>query len=187
YHNVVNESVLRRMLRSPDYHARAAATRVLRYWHDRVPDALHLLATQIHDEHPRVRLMAILALSDFQTLEAVKLALEVVKHPMDYYLQYSLKETIAALEPYWKPAILSGKSFAADPASVHYLLANVSTADLVRIPKSAAICLALLSREGVLHEHRHEALSALAELNKTDETTQLLALLERTDRMERSQ
>ena len=31
------------MLTSPDFRARAAATRVLCYWRDRVPDALELL------------------------------------------------------------------------------------------------------------------------------------------------
>ena len=40
YHNVVNVDLLKRMLASPDFRARAAATRVLCYWRDRVPDAL---------------------------------------------------------------------------------------------------------------------------------------------------
>src|SRR5262249_16142334 len=35
-HNIVNEDLLRQMLRSSDFHARAAATRVLCYWRDRV-------------------------------------------------------------------------------------------------------------------------------------------------------
>ena len=42
-HNVVNVDLLKRMLASPDFRARAAATRVLCYWRDRVPDALELL------------------------------------------------------------------------------------------------------------------------------------------------
>ena len=43
YHNVVDVDLLKRMLGSPDFRARAAATRVLCYWRDRVPDALDLL------------------------------------------------------------------------------------------------------------------------------------------------
>ncbi len=53
------------MLRSPDFHARAAATRVLCYWRDRVANPLDLLQVQINDTHPRVRLEAIRALSFF--------------------------------------------------------------------------------------------------------------------------
>src|SRR5213075_3329508 len=50
-HNVVDEGLLKRVLRSPEPRARAAATRVLRYWRDRVPGVLDLLAIQANDEH----------------------------------------------------------------------------------------------------------------------------------------
>ena len=43
---------------SPDFHARAAATRVLCYWRDQVKEPLELLRVQINDAHPRVRLEA---------------------------------------------------------------------------------------------------------------------------------
>src|SRR5262249_50082993 len=65
WHNIVNADLLRKLLRSPDYHARAAATRVLCYWRDRVPDVLSLLRGQAQDEHPRVRLEAVRAASFF--------------------------------------------------------------------------------------------------------------------------
>ena len=42
-HNVVNLDLLKGMLGSKEFRARAAATRVLCYWRDRVPDALALL------------------------------------------------------------------------------------------------------------------------------------------------
>src|SRR5262249_25953145 len=41
-HNVVNAELLKQVLGSPDFRARAAATRVLCYWRDRVPDSLDL-------------------------------------------------------------------------------------------------------------------------------------------------
>ena len=51
---------------------RAAATRVLCYWRDRVPDALELLKTRRPtDAHPAVRLEAVRAASFFQTPDAV--------------------------------------------------------------------------------------------------------------------
>src|SRR5262249_24512650 len=70
-HNVVDLKLLRRMLRSPEFHARAAATRVLCYWRDRVPDALDLLKQLAADPAPRVRLEAVRAASFFTVPEAV--------------------------------------------------------------------------------------------------------------------
>src|SRR5947199_3653259 len=74
-HNVVDEALLRRMLASPDFHARAAATRVLCYWRDRVPDALDLLRRQAADAQPLVRLEAVRAASFFKEPEAIEVAL----------------------------------------------------------------------------------------------------------------
>jgi glucose/arabinose dehydrogenase len=101
-HNVVDESLLKRMLRSPDFHARAAATRVLCYWRDRVPDAMTLLKIQAADENPRVRLEAVRACSFFSTAQAAETALEVLNHPMDKYLQYTLDETMNTLDRFTK-------------------------------------------------------------------------------------
>ena len=67
-------SCSKRVLGSPDFRARAAATRVLCYWRDRVPDALDLLKTLAADEHPRVRLEAVRAASFFTVPEAVEVA-----------------------------------------------------------------------------------------------------------------
>ena len=107
WHNVVDEVLLKRLLRSPDYHARAAATRVLCYWRDRVSNPLELLHVQVTDEHPRVRLEAIRACSFFKSREAAEIALEVLdKEPNpdkpDYYIKYCLDETMKALDKYTK-------------------------------------------------------------------------------------
>ena len=51
-HNVVDKNLLLRMLTSKDFHARAAAPRVLCYWRDRVPEALEMLKQQAADVHP---------------------------------------------------------------------------------------------------------------------------------------
>ena len=52
WHNRVDQALLKRMLRSSEPWARAAATRVLCYWRDRVPDAMALLDAQVKDAHP---------------------------------------------------------------------------------------------------------------------------------------
>jgi hypothetical protein len=97
-HDVVDVEFLKQMLRSPEFRARAAATRVLCYWRDRVPDALELLRVQANDEHPRVRLEAVRACSFFHDPKATEVALETLVHDQDQYLKYTLEETLRTLE-----------------------------------------------------------------------------------------
>jgi putative heme-binding domain-containing protein len=128
-HNVVNEGLLKRMLRSPDFRARSAATRVLCYWRDRVHDPLELLRVQINDAHPRVRLEAIRALSFFpvsqtanagpesQAEAATNVALELLTHPDDEYLRFVFNETLNTLERR-AGAMLDRKNIAASLVSM---------------------------------------------------------------------
>jgi glucose/arabinose dehydrogenase/lysophospholipase L1-like esterase len=99
-HNVVDEGLLRRLLRSPEPRARAAATRVLCDWRDRVPEALTLLRPQATDEHALVRLEAVRAASFFPTAKAAEIALESVDLPQDEHLKYTLDQTLKTLERY---------------------------------------------------------------------------------------
>ncbi|HEV3021155.1 MAG TPA: PVC-type heme-binding CxxCH protein, partial [Pirellulales bacterium] len=182
YHNVVNEELLQRLLRSPDYHARAAATRVLCYWRDRVADPLALLRVQADDAYPRVRLEAVRACSFFDDARAAEVALLALKHPMDYYLSYTLGETMRQLQPHWKKAVQEGTAIAADnPAGIDYLLQSVTTAELTKLPRTPLVYQALLSRDQVAPEYRQEALRGLAKHNRTDVATELLAAFSRID------
>ena len=100
-HNVVNVDLLKSLLRTKDFRARAAATRVLAYWRDRVPGVLDLLSAQVNDEHPRVRLQAIWALSFFNGSDAAKaaeVAVESLVHPQDNFLKFQLDETNKTLD-----------------------------------------------------------------------------------------
>ena len=97
----VDVPLLKQMLTCPEPRARAAATRVLCYWRDRVGDPLELLRKQVNDEHPRVRLEAIRALSFFEgpaVAKAQEIALESLFHPQDDYLEYTLNETTKTLD-----------------------------------------------------------------------------------------
>ena len=100
-HNVVNEALLKQQLRSPNHHARTAATRVLTYWRDRVAKPLELLQVQVNDEKSNVRLQAIWALSYFTGPDAVKaseIAVESLVHDQDAYLKFQLDETNKTLD-----------------------------------------------------------------------------------------
>jgi glucose/arabinose dehydrogenase len=100
WHNRVNDKLLTRMLRSNEPWARAAATRVLCYWRDRVPTALALLKTQATDDHPGVRLEAVRAASFFQSNEAAEVALASLGKPQDRFLTYTLDQTMNTLKPF---------------------------------------------------------------------------------------
>ena len=97
----VDPATLRTMLTCPEPRARAAATRVLCYWRDRVENPLELLRKQVNDDNPRVRLEAVRALSFFTGQDAAKaseVALESLLLDQDDYLKYTLDETTKTLE-----------------------------------------------------------------------------------------
>jgi len=106
-HDIVNIPLLNAVLQSPDYRARLAATRVLTYWRDRVPDVLELLRTMVNDEHPRVRLQAVWALSFFSGADAVKaneVLVESLLHPQDDFANFVFQETTETLHPRINPS-----------------------------------------------------------------------------------
>lgn len=98
HHNVADEALLTELLTADDYRIRSAATRVLCYWRDDIAEPLAHLQLLVHDEHPRVRLEAVRALSFFSSQEALDIAVESLLYDQDVYLEYTLKETMTTLE-----------------------------------------------------------------------------------------
>ncbi|MCA9103412.1 MAG: HEAT repeat domain-containing protein, partial [Planctomycetales bacterium] len=184
-HNMMNEELLQRVLTSPNHYARAAATRVLCNQRDKVAEPLELLAKQVADPHPLVRLEAVRAGSFFRDPQAAEIVLTVLEQPMDQYLNFVLTETLRQLEPFWREALADDPDFAADaPTGLARLLEQVPTPELVKLPGRPAVYEALLSRPLVLHETRHEAVHHLAMTNGTSMMTELLAAVDRLDRSE---
>lgn len=98
-HNVVNEALLKQVLRSPEPKARSH--RVLVGWRDRVESPLDLLQVQVNDEAANVRLQAVWALSYFTGADAVKaseIVVEALIYPQDEYLKHQLNETNKTLD-----------------------------------------------------------------------------------------
>ncbi|MHA3774591.1 PVC-type heme-binding CxxCH protein [Verrucomicrobiota bacterium sgz303538] len=179
WHNVVDVDLLKRMLRSPQPEARAAATRVLCYWRDRVPDALALLKTQAEDEDPRVRLHAVRAASFFRDADvpaALDVAYTVLKRDTDYYLDYCYKETMKQLNSLTKEVVLPK-----DPAVLTKVVEQMSDSDLKRAPISEPVLLAKLERRSSDLVARDEAVTQLAKLHNSDRTAELISLLQRFD------
>ena len=71
---------------------------MLSFWLDRVQSPLKLLRARVNDQHPRVRLEAVRALSYLDGDKSIEVALDTLNHDLDDYLQYTLDETIRQLE-----------------------------------------------------------------------------------------
>ena len=113
--DVVNESLLDRILASPEPKARAAATRVLSFWRDRAGDVFGRLRKLVADEHPLVRLEAVRALSFFRDQEAINIAIESLVMPQDDYLSYVFRETMQTLSRRVPAVTAGGASGSARP------------------------------------------------------------------------
>lgn len=97
-HNVFNQALLERMLKSDDYHARAAAVRVLSFWHPRVKNATALLESAIADKSAMVRAEAVRAASFFPPEDVAESVLNVLEQETDEQLEYLLDETMKVIE-----------------------------------------------------------------------------------------
>ena len=130
---VVAPGLLRKVLRAEEPKARAAATRVLRYWRDKIPNVLELLEIQVGDAHPRVRLEAVVALSHMTDIRAMEIAAKALDSPMDGHLEYALALTANALESVWIPAYEAGELlFGGNPAHSAFALESLHSEGAVK-------------------------------------------------------
>jgi glucose/arabinose dehydrogenase/azurin len=178
---VVNEPLLKTMLEAQGHEARAAATRVLCYWRDRLPSALALVKARAGDSHPLVRLEAVRAASFFAGQpSAANVALTVLQHPMDYYLEYTLGETMRALKP--SPLDID---IAATPRALPYVLERMTVEELTAAPPVEAVFAARLERAGLDAATRDTAAVELAKIRQTTRELELAAAIKRLDDQEK--
>ena len=100
WHNLVDEELLTRMLRSSEPWARAAATRVLCYWRDRVANPLALLKVQATDEHPACGSRPCAPRASSRRRKRRRSRSPSLDHPQDRFLQYTLDQTMKTLKPF---------------------------------------------------------------------------------------
>ncbi|MDB6021832.1 MAG: hypothetical protein JWQ04_1689 [Pedosphaera sp.] len=106
--NVAEPALLEKLLNARDGHVRAAATRVVSYWHPRLPNAMDLLAERVADGHPRVRVEALRALAEIPSARSAELVLGALDKPMDAFLDYAVWLSINDLAEPWVAAVKSG-------------------------------------------------------------------------------
>ena len=100
-----SEAILTKVIQSPSGHARSAAARVIRYWHDQLSDPLGMIAHLADDPFPRARMEAVLSCGYIPQAEALPAALNVLNHDRDKFINAAIPSTMTALEPYYIPAL----------------------------------------------------------------------------------
>lgn len=184
-HNVVNRDLLERVLHSSDFHARAAAVRVLAAWQDRVPNTLDLLRQAARDESGRVRLMAVWASSFIPKPEAIEVVLIAAERPSDQYLDFLSKEVLRTLEPITKQALANGERIPfATEAGARYFLRNLSNEQLLKEARNRPVYLELLYRPGLLDEQRREAVEGLSKLDNKSQVAVVMDAIRWLDEKE---
>lgn len=178
--DVVDVDLLKQILASPEPRARAAATRVLCYWRDRVPGALDLLKTAVNDADMRVRMHAVRALSFYQptpdAARALEIAYEVLKHPADYYIGHVFSEAQKGLQ-----SVLKTKVLPKDPAALAEFIAKTSDADLKGLPDVEPVLIEKLTRPRLTPDVRAKALEELAKITGNDTPVVLVDMLKRVE------
>ncbi|MEM7144266.1 MAG: PVC-type heme-binding CxxCH protein [Verrucomicrobiota bacterium] len=104
----VSEPILTRVLESDSGDARSAGARAIRYWHEELSDPVDMIANAAGDPHPRTRMEAILSAGYLYDADALPAALNALDHERDPFIDAAIPQTVAALEPFWKPALASG-------------------------------------------------------------------------------
>lgn len=167
--------LLDQVLKSPEPKARAAAIRVLAAWKSEVERPLDRLATGIADDHPRVRLEAVRALSEFPSIASAELALLALDRPLDANLDFALWQTLRDLQASWLPAVKKGEIvFGGEVRKLTFAL------NAVGAPGVVAPLVELLKSGKVSPTEQEQVLSLIAALGGPDElglvVTTILAL-----------
>lgn len=178
--DVVDVDLLKQVLSSPDPRARAAATRVLCYWKDRVPGALDLLKASVNDADPRVRMHGVRALSFYQPTpdaeKALEIAYDVLKYPTDYYIDHVFSECSKGLQ-----SVLKTKMLPKDPVALAEFISKTSDADLKGLPSVEPVLIEKLTRPKITADVRSSALTELATITGLDVPIVVVDVLKRID------
>jgi putative heme-binding domain-containing protein len=171
-------ALLAALLRAKKPQIRAAATRIVPDWADRLPNAMQLLTAQAGDEHPRVRLEAVRSLARIPSPDAIEIAMTVLDQPTDANVEYALWATANETKSTWMPAFLAGKlKFNGKPAHLAYAL------QAVKSPEALATLVKQLRAGQIPASSRADVFELIASVGSADDVTLLfeIATAEATD------
>ncbi len=138
-HESPRVELVKRLLKAKDARVRAYGARAA--------GSLDLLAQAVRDEHPRVRLEAVVACARVLKPEAVEVAVQVLDKPTDRFIDYALKQVVKSLKPLWQPQLATLK-LGAHAAYVKQIATAVTVADHPGKQVYDALCLNCHQPEG---------------------------------------
>ncbi len=169
--DLVEPELLSKLLTSPVHQVRAAATRVLSAWQERIPNALNSLTGLVADAHPQVRLEAVRALAGLGTPESVEIAMRALDQPLDRFLEHALWVTATDLQPIWLSALEAGQiDFDGNVKHLTFILQAAGS------PRVVAPLMALLESGQLPAERRESVLLLIAALGGPSELRLVLDL-----------
>lgn len=172
--NTPAPKLLVELAKSPDHRVRAAAIRTASHWRTKLDagKTAEIFKAAVVDEHPRVRLEAVRALSQVPTAEAAATAMQALDRPMDRFLDFALWQTMRDLAPHWLPLVKEGKfDFGGNVDHLVFALKAVDSQDV------AAPLLALVQGGKIPADRVDSVLSLIASLGGRDELGAILDLV----------
>ena len=129
----VDRSLVERLTQNPDHRVRAAAMRLASVRRDQIPDHQEHFLAGVRDEHARVRLEAVRALSENRNLQSVSALASVLKMPMDRFLDFAVWRALRDNRDVWLPRVQSGEfTFGGDAHQLLFALRAIDNSDVGR-------------------------------------------------------
>ncbi|MEX2214311.1 MAG: PVC-type heme-binding CxxCH protein [Phycisphaeraceae bacterium] len=180
-HRMANRPLLVKVLQAKESRVRAAAIRTFGHWGAKVSDWESILLAAARDTSALVRAEAVVAAPSFEGLAAAEAIFEVSIRPTDVQLDFVLKYAKGKInvDKLVSDAIGTGKPLS--PAAMEYALLKANVASLLKMNRTEAVCLALLSRPGVNEKDRKDALNSLASIPGIQPLKVLISTLDNPD------
>lgn len=166
--DAINQPLLEKVLQAENHQVRAAAVRVLNYWHENIDNATRLMEQAVRDDHAKVRLEAVIALRNQQNAKAAATALSVLGSPMDNFLDFALWQTVRELEPYWMERLQADATFLQDPRKRAYALKSVPN------PEAVGHLVTLYQQGEMPEEYNEDLFNSVAQWGTPDDLDVML-------------
>jgi putative heme-binding domain-containing protein len=101
--------MIHQLLQANDHRSRAYATRLLGRWGMQLEEVFELLELAAADNHPRVRMEAVLAAGQIPDPRSILVAASVAESPKDRWIDYAFSQAVHHLKPVWLPAFRGGE------------------------------------------------------------------------------
>ncbi|MEZ5305462.1 MAG: c-type cytochrome, partial [Verrucomicrobiales bacterium] len=133
--NQTDPDLLKQCLAASKPQCRAGAVRVLRYAYRKIPGSTDLFLAAAGDEHPRVRLEAIVAASWLDNADGARIIAEGLKKPLDKWMGKAVAAAMTTLKDDVAALVATGKMVLAENPEVEKFLSGTAIAAAEQAPQ----------------------------------------------------